>query len=171
MILAFEMFYIPIWIILLTAFLTIESSIKKSTVRKQIEKYLFCPSLFCFATQNYDYFKKPLIWLLFYRTTMKRIKHIMQTLKLPFGYFYLSFYTYIAYGILLYAIIKIRRFLRLEKSNNRPLLWTRCDAITAYNEKDCAATKCKTPSNLNILKKKLNVIWVTDGSDDGHQIY
>jgi hypothetical protein len=38
--------------------------------------------------------------------------------------------------------------------------------ITAYNEKDCAATKCKTPSNLNILKK-IKRHMVTDGSDDG----
>ncbi len=39
--------------------------------------------------------------------------------------------------------------------------------ITAYNEKDYVASKMKNTLELEYPKEKLNIVWVTDGSDDG----
>jgi cellulose synthase/poly-beta-1,6-N-acetylglucosamine synthase-like glycosyltransferase len=42
--------------------------------------------------------------------------------------------------------------------------------IAAYNEKDYVAEKWKILLSID-YPKKLNIVWVTDGSDDGTQIY
>jgi len=39
--------------------------------------------------------------------------------------------------------------------------------IAAYNEKDYVASKMKNTLELEYSKDKLNIVWVTDGSDDG----
>jgi cellulose synthase/poly-beta-1,6-N-acetylglucosamine synthase-like glycosyltransferase len=94
----------------------------------------------------------------------------MELLKL-FFWILLSiiFYTYIGYGILLYTIVKVRRFLRIGEK-------VRIDAtyepevtlfITAYNEKNYVAAKMKNSFELEYPREKLNIVWVTDGSDDG----
>lgn len=78
-------------------------------------------------------------------------------------------YTYVGYGILLYIIIKIRRVLKLNKKpkfvpNYEPDVTL---FIAAYNEKDYVDAKMKNSLELDYPKEKLNIIWVTDGSDDG----
>jgi cellulose synthase/poly-beta-1,6-N-acetylglucosamine synthase-like glycosyltransferase len=78
-------------------------------------------------------------------------------------------YTYIGYGILLYVIIKIRRAFNIGKKveidpSYEPSVTL---FIAAYNEKDYVEAKMKNTLDLEYPKDKLNVVWVTDGSDDG----
>ncbi len=78
-------------------------------------------------------------------------------------------YTYVGYGILLYLIIKIRRFFKIgEKPKPNPDYEPEVTLfIAAYNEKDYVDAKMKNSLELDYPKEKLNIIWVTDGSDDG----
>ena len=78
-------------------------------------------------------------------------------------------YTYVGYGILLYIIIKIRRVFNIGQ---KPILNTDYEPevtlfIAAYNEKDYVDAKMKNSLELDYPKEKFNIIWVTDGSDDG----
>jgi len=78
-------------------------------------------------------------------------------------------YTYVGYGILLYIIIKVRRFFKLGKKN-APHPDYAPDVtlfISAYNEKDYVAGKMSNSRALDYPKDKLHIVWVTDGSDDG----
>ena len=82
---------------------------------------------------------------------------------------FVIFYAYLGYGILLYAIIKIRRMLGLSKpveanAGYEPEVTL---FIAAYNEKDFVEAKMKNTRELEYPKEKLQVVWVTDGSDDG----
>jgi cellulose synthase/poly-beta-1,6-N-acetylglucosamine synthase-like glycosyltransferase len=78
-------------------------------------------------------------------------------------------YTYVGYGILLYLIIKIRRVFKIgKKANPNPDYEPEVTLfIAAYNEKDYVDEKMKNTLELDYPKEKLNIIWVTDGSDDG----
>ena len=78
-------------------------------------------------------------------------------------------YTYVGYGILLYFIIKIRRVFKIgKKTNPNPDYEPEVTLfIAAYNEKDFVDAKMKNTLELDYPKEKLNIIWVTDGSDDG----
>ncbi|MBG7612082.1 glycosyltransferase family 2 protein [Polaribacter sp. BAL334] len=78
-------------------------------------------------------------------------------------------YTYVGYGILLFAIIKIRRFFKIGKKtiiddSYQPEVTL---FIAAYNEKEYVAAKMKNTLSLDYPKDKLHIIWVTDGSNDG----
>jgi cellulose synthase/poly-beta-1,6-N-acetylglucosamine synthase-like glycosyltransferase len=94
----------------------------------------------------------------------------MESLKLLFWMLlFIVFYTYIGYGILLFAIIKIRRFFKIGVIKNVDYSYEPEVTlfITAYNEKDYVASKMKNTLELEYPKEKLNIVWVTDGSDDG----
>jgi cellulose synthase/poly-beta-1,6-N-acetylglucosamine synthase-like glycosyltransferase len=94
----------------------------------------------------------------------------MQTLQITFWILlFIIVYTYVGYGILLYLIIKIRRAFKIGKL---PILNPNYEPevtlfIAAYNEKDYVDEKMKNSLELDYPKEKLNIIWVTDGSDDG----
>ncbi|RXP45134.1 glycosyltransferase family 2 protein [Lutibacter sp. HS1-25] len=94
----------------------------------------------------------------------------MEALKIIFWILlFIAFYTYVGYGILLFVIIKIRRFLNIGKKvaidpNYEPEVTL---FIAAYNEKDYVEAKMKNSLELDYPKEKLNIVWVTDGSDDG----
>ena len=94
----------------------------------------------------------------------------METLEIIFWILlFIIVYTYVGYGILLYAIIKIRRILNIGQ---KKALDTTYEPevtlfIAAYNEKDYVEAKMKNSLALEYPKDKLNIIWVTDGSDDG----
>lgn len=94
----------------------------------------------------------------------------MTTLKICFWtLMFIIFYTYVGYGILLYFIIKIKRLFRLGKKiqidpNYEPEVTL---FIAAYNEKNYIDAKMKNTLALDYPKDKLNIVWVTDGSDDG----
>ncbi len=94
----------------------------------------------------------------------------MEALQISFWFLlFIVVYTYVGYGIVLYLIIKIRRFLKIGKkfdvdSTYEPEVTL---FIAAYNEKDYVEAKMKNTLNLDYPKDKLNIVWVTDGSDDG----
>jgi len=94
----------------------------------------------------------------------------MEALKITFwAFLFIIVYTYVGYGILLYLIVKIRRVFKMEKKvaidpayEPEVTLF-----IAAYNEKDYVEAKMKNSLELEYPKDKLNIVWVTDGSDDG----
>lgn len=94
----------------------------------------------------------------------------MEFLKLFFWILLgIVFYTYIGYGIVLFVIIKIRRILGIGKKAQidhsfEPEVTL---FIAAYNEKAYVAAKMKNTFELEYPKEKLNIVWVTDGSNDG----
>lgn len=78
-------------------------------------------------------------------------------------------YTYVGYGIVLYFLVKIKRFFSKKKpaaaaGSYEPEVTL---FIAAYNEKDYVADKMKNTLSLDYPKDKLRIVWVTDGSDDG----
>ncbi len=79
------------------------------------------------------------------------------------------FYSYLGYGILLFAIIKIRRVLGLAKQfqGNEKYQPEVTLFVAAYNEKDYLEEKVNNSRSLNYPKAKVTQLWVTDGSDDG----
>lgn len=94
----------------------------------------------------------------------------MDTLKILFWILlFIIVYTYVGYGVLLYLIIKIRRFFKIgKKVEIDPTYEPEVTLfIAAYNEKDYVAAKMKNTLELEYPKEKMNIIWVTDGSDDG----
>ncbi|WP_321345476.1 glycosyltransferase family 2 protein [uncultured Draconibacterium sp.] len=82
---------------------------------------------------------------------------------------FIIFYSYLGYGILLFAIIKIRRILGLAKpfKGNDDYEPEVTLFVAAYNEKDYVDEKVKNSFSLNYPKEKVKHVWVTDGSDDG----
>jgi cellulose synthase/poly-beta-1,6-N-acetylglucosamine synthase-like glycosyltransferase len=94
----------------------------------------------------------------------------MMILKILFWIFlFIIVYTYVGYGVLLYAIIKFKRFFKIGKTvevdpSYEPEVTL---FIAAYNEKDYVAAKMKNTLSLDYPYDKLNIVWVTDGSDDG----
>ncbi|MEI7895625.1 MAG: glycosyltransferase family 2 protein [bacterium] len=94
----------------------------------------------------------------------------MDILKLTFWILlFIVFYTYIGYGILLFFIIRLRQLLGIKKEN-RPDPAYEPDVtlfIAAYNEKDFIAEKIKNSRELDYPPGKLQMVWITDGSDDG----
>lgn len=94
----------------------------------------------------------------------------MMTLKILFWVLlFIIIYTYVGYGILLLFIIKIRRFFKIgQKVEIDPIYEPEVTLfIAAYNEKNYVAAKMKNTLELEYPKEKINIIWVTDGSDDG----
>ncbi|MEN1784051.1 MAG: glycosyltransferase family 2 protein [Bacteroidota bacterium] len=94
----------------------------------------------------------------------------METLKLFFwGALLVIFYSYLGYGLLLFAIIKLRRLMGLGKAftGNEHYEPEVTLFVAAYNEKDYLDEKVKNSRSLNYPKSKVTQLWVTDGSDDG----
>ena len=94
----------------------------------------------------------------------------MATLGLLFWIFLgIIFYSYIGYGILLYVIIKVRRFFGLGKPfvGNEAYEPEVTLFVSAFNEKDYLKEKINNSKNLNYPQEKVKHVWVTDGSDDG----
>lgn len=79
-------------------------------------------------------------------------------------------YTYVGYGILLYAMIKIKRIFKSRRNSQSYASSYEPDVtlfIAAYNEKDYVQQKMTNSLALDYPKDKLHIVWVTDGSDDG----
>lgn len=98
--------------------------------------------------------------------------NIMETLKVLFWtLLFIIFYTYLGYGLVLYAMVKMKRlFSKKESTNTVEELPEVTLLIPAYNEKDYVSQKMGNSTNLNYPKEKLKIVWVTDGSDDGTNI-
>lgn len=95
----------------------------------------------------------------------------MITLKIMFWLFVaIIFYTYIGYGMLLYVLLRIKRFFRKEAAEPQlpadkelpPMTLMIC----AYNEQDIIEEKMQNIRQLDYPHDKLCVMWVTDGSTD-----
>ena len=98
----------------------------------------------------------------------------MDELKVIFWFsFGIIFYTYIGYGIVLCLLVPIKRaFFKNNKSDSgNSELPEVTLLIPAYNEKDYVNKKLQNTKDLKYPKDKLHVIWVTDGSDDGTNVY
>lgn len=94
----------------------------------------------------------------------------MTTLEILFWVFlFIIFYSYLGYGILLFAIIKLRRILGLskKKDDNKGFEPEVTLFVAAYNEKDYVDEKIRNSFSLNYPREKVKHVWVTDGSNDG----
>lgn len=82
---------------------------------------------------------------------------------------FIPFYAYIGYGMLLFAIVRVRRALGLtrripENPDFEPEVTL---FIPAYNERRDVEAKMRNTRSLDYPAGKLRIVWVTDGSDDG----
>lgn len=79
------------------------------------------------------------------------------------------FYTYAGYGFILYVLVRIKHWLKPQKSINEPLEYEPevCLFVTAYNEKEYVDQKVANSFSLDYPREKVQYIWITDGSDDG----
>jgi cellulose synthase/poly-beta-1,6-N-acetylglucosamine synthase-like glycosyltransferase len=86
------------------------------------------------------------------------------------GALFVVFYAYLGYGIVLYAMVKVKSVLAKPKDQQigeedfEPEVAL---IIPAYNEKDDVGEKVRNSFELDYPKDKLRIIFVTDGSDDG----
>ena len=80
------------------------------------------------------------------------------------------FYTYAGYGIVLWALVKIKECFGRKKPS--PTLPADEDLpeltlfIAAYNEEDVVDEKMANCLALDYPREKLHILWVTDGSTD-----
>lgn len=83
----------------------------------------------------------------------------------------LLFYSYVGYGMIVYGILRVRNLFNRKKE--RPNLIKQGSLpnatilIAAYNEIDCISEKVQNTLALEYPENKLQVMFVTDGSDDG----
>ena len=98
----------------------------------------------------------------------------MVTLKVAFWIcLFLVFYTYLGYGILLWILVRLKRFIKGKPQ--KPILPSKEDLpevtlmICAYNEQDIVDIKME--NTRQITYPKLHVVWVTDGSNDATNDY
>lgn len=84
---------------------------------------------------------------------------------------FIVFYTYLGYGILLYLLVKLKElFIKPVKrslppsDNDLPEVTL---FITAFNEENVVDDKMANSVALDYPADKLQIVWVTDGSDDG----
>ena len=79
----------------------------------------------------------------------------------------LVFYTYLGYGIILWALVGIKRIFVKEKSEPMPEELPEVTLfITAYNEEQVVDEKMQNCRELDYPKEKFKIVWVTDGSCD-----
>ncbi len=81
---------------------------------------------------------------------------------------FLVFYTYLGYGIVLFIFVKIKGlFVSVFESSEEMYEPNVTLFVAAYNEKDCIDEKVKNMRELNYPAEKMQILFVTDGSDDG----
>lgn len=80
----------------------------------------------------------------------------------------LVFYTYLGYGIVLWALVRLKE---LFSPRREPALPDELPAVTlfiaAYNEEAIVADKMANCLALDYPADKLRILWVTDGTNDG----
>ncbi len=94
----------------------------------------------------------------------------MITLKIIFWIFlFIIFYTYVGYGIILYLLVRIKRFLNKNKSYSKEKDYEPEVTlfVAAYNEKDYVDEKVANSLSLEYPTEKVKQVWITDGSNDG----
>ena len=85
----------------------------------------------------------------------------------------LVIYTYIGYGALAWILVKIRKMIGKEfKQYNDPTFLPNITlAIPAYNEMSCIEAKVKNTFSLDYPSEKMEILFVTEGSNDGTSEY
>lgn len=76
-------------------------------------------------------------------------------------------YTYVGYPVLLYFLVKLKRFFGKNKMSFSDSYEPEVTLlVAAYNEEDFIEEKIKNSLQLNYPKEKIRLLFVTDGSDD-----
>ncbi len=85
----------------------------------------------------------------------------------------LVFYTYIGYGILAWIFVKVRKILGITfPTSDDPSFQPKVTlVIPAYNEMSCIDAKVKNSFGLDYPADKIDVLFVTEGSNDGTTEY
>ena len=77
------------------------------------------------------------------------------------------FYTYIGYGLILWVLVRIKEiFYPSPKPEEGKVFPAVTLLIAAYNEQEVVEEKMKNSLELDYPREKLNIVWVTDGSND-----
>lgn len=95
-------------------------------------------------------------------------------LEILFWFFIgLVIYTYVGYGIIAWILVKIRKITGKQfiKYNDPTFLPHITLAIPAYNEMGCIEAKVKNTFSLDYPSDKMEILFVTEGSDDGTSEY
>ncbi len=84
--------------------------------------------------------------------------------------FFIVFYTFAGYAILVAVLLFFRKLFHTKKSfpeiamEEFPRV---CMFVTAFNEADYVDMKVKNMMELDYPADKMQILWITDGSDDG----
>lgn len=78
----------------------------------------------------------------------------------------LVFYTYLGYGLLLYLLIRLKRYFKGKPQVPDYFYPEVSLVIPAYNEEDFIAEKAANSLALSYPKDKLTILFITDGSTD-----
>jgi cellulose synthase/poly-beta-1,6-N-acetylglucosamine synthase-like glycosyltransferase len=86
--------------------------------------------------------------------------------------FFAVFYTYVGYALLI-AVLSVFWARKKQKTIHLPerKLPEICLFITAYNERPILQEKIENCLNLDYPKDKLKIVFVTDGSTDGSEVF
>lgn len=80
---------------------------------------------------------------------------------------FLIIYTFVGYGVLLFILVRIKRFFKKTSSFDPDQVLPGVTVlVAAYNEEDLIEEKIKNTLELDYPKEKLQVILITDGSSD-----
>ncbi len=81
---------------------------------------------------------------------------------------FLVFYTFLGYGLVIITLVKLKSFFgKIKIISNTTFEPSVTIFVAAYNEKDCIEDKVQNTLNLDYPKEKVQILFVTDGSDDG----
>lgn len=85
----------------------------------------------------------------------------------------LVFYTYIGYGILAWIFVKVRKIIGITfPTSDDPTFQPKVTLVVpAYNEMSCIEAKVKNSFGLDYPADKMDVLFVTEGSNDGTTEY
>lgn len=82
----------------------------------------------------------------------------------------LEFYTYLGYGLLLYALVRLKRIFLGKYSPPEPTNWPKVALVVpAYNEGSWIVEKAKNCLALDYPKELLDILFITDGTSDESQ--
>jgi poly-beta-1,6-N-acetyl-D-glucosamine synthase len=99
--------------------------------------------------------------------------NIMSNIEIVFwSLILLVFYTYLGYSMVLLFLVKLKSFYHKKNKEIRfPYKPYVTILVAAYNEKNCIKEKVTNTLELDYPKDKLQIIFITDGSNDGtHKI-
>lgn len=88
------------------------------------------------------------------------------TAILFWSFLFIVFYTYLGYGILLWALVKIRETLFAAQQPPQQELPEVTLLIAAYNEQQIVGVKMANCLEIDYPAAKLHITWVTDGTTD-----